>query len=290
MHPTWALDREKNSQGHNVRRHVNQLHEFLEDDRLLIKSMNDQFICDTLREMQDYYEWMDSSMNRFCSTLSTTFKVLIKHKLVDRLPYVPRKPEPFGRTEWYTKAQVEALADYAYYREQGDRLLGDLILFTAYTGLRSQEIRKLKKRDFDVRNGSPIIHVGGTADTATKTHGTKSGYRTVELPERIHEIAFQLIEGKEPMQKIFGERFANRQQIIRPFNRVKEAVRAMTRDETITDDHVFHTLRHTYGTWRIAAGADLMDVKFAMGHSTVAMTERYIHNTHGSFRTGPVKI
>jgi hypothetical protein len=39
----------------------------------------------------------------------------------------------------------------------------------------------------------------------------------------------------------------------------------------------FHDLRHTYGTWRAIRGDDLTKISRAMGHSTTAMTERYVN-------------
>ena len=40
---------------------------------------------------------------------------------------------------------------------------------------------------------------------------------------------------------------------------------------------VFHTLRHSYASWLVQNGVDLYTVKKLMGHSTLAMTERYAH-------------
>lgn len=40
---------------------------------------------------------------------------------------------------------------------------------------------------------------------------------------------------------------------------------------------VFHTLRHTYASWLVEKGVDLYTVKELIGHSSLAMTERYSH-------------
>ena len=40
---------------------------------------------------------------------------------------------------------------------------------------------------------------------------------------------------------------------------------------------VFHTLRHTFASWLVEQSVDLYSVKELMGHSTLAMTERYSH-------------
>ena len=43
------------------------------------------------------------------------------------------------------------------------------------------------------------------------------------------------------------------------------------------DQVVFHSLRHTYGSWLVQDGVPLYTTKDLMGHSTLAMTERYAH-------------
>lgn len=49
------------------------------------------------------------------------------------------------------------------------------------------------------------------------------------------------------------------------------------RQETgLTHVH-FHDLRHTIASWLIHSGSDLMVVKDFLGHSSVAVTQRYIH-------------
>jgi len=38
-----------------------------------------------------------------------------------------------------------------------------------------------------------------------------------------------------------------------------------------------HTLCHTYASWLVQNGVDLYTVQKLMGHSTIAMTEKYAH-------------
>jgi site-specific recombinase XerD len=39
----------------------------------------------------------------------------------------------------------------------------------------------------------------------------------------------------------------------------------------------FHTCRHTFASWLVERGTDLFQVSKLLGHSTIALTERYSH-------------
>ena len=67
----------------------------------------------------------------------------------------------------------------------------------------------------------------------------------------------------------------------REISRIYESVvQDLKFNEGVTDRRdkvVFHTLRHTYASWLVQQGVDLYVVKDRLGHSTMAMTERYSH-------------
>jgi integrase len=46
----------------------------------------------------------------------------------------------------------------------------------------------------------------------------------------------------------------------------------------------FHTCRHTFASWHVTAGTDLYTVKELLGHSVIAMTERYSHLSPGTLQ------
>lgn len=270
-HPKWSLQQEKKTQGENARRHHRQLVEHMDGESIPLRAMDSKLISDITSDIKDELEWTENSANKFLSTISTTFKCLLRHHLIDSMPVILRYQQPEGRTEWYTQEQIDHFCQIA--KDHGRTELADLVLFAAYTGLRQGEIRNLRAWDFDFRMSQPFIHVGGTPETRTKT----SNYRQVGLNDRLLPMVHRLLDRASPDHLIFGDYWHSKQRISREFNRVREFL--MYADNTITRGHVFHTLRHSYGTWQIAAGTPVMHVKQTMGHSNVKTTERYVHNT-----------
>ena len=63
-----------------------------------------------------------------------------------------------------------------------------------------------------------------------------------------------------------------------PIKRFDSAWRQICKIAQLTDFH-YHDLRHTYCSNLLLAGANLKDVKDMIGHSDIAMTDRYSHLT-----------
>lgn len=61
------------------------------------------------------------------------------------------------------------------------------------------------------------------------------------------------------------------------------------KDKGITGLRV-HDLRHTFATWRIAAGGDLVALSKVLGHSTIQVTMRYAHPTPEVMRMAIEKV
>jgi integrase len=87
---------------------------------------------------------------------------------------------------------------------------------------------------------------------------------------KIHEvrIASMLLAALSTMPKRKGKVFDSR-------NFEKRWRKALT-DAGLADFR-FHDLRHTFASWARQNGADIADVKEALGHSDISMTMRYAH-------------
>lgn len=70
-----------------------------------------------------------------------------------------------------------------------------------------------------------------------------------------------------------------------PLKRFDSAWRRICKIASIDDFH-YHDLRHTFCSNLLLSGSDLKDVKEMIGHSDIAMTDRYSHitNLHKYYR------
>lgn len=160
--------------------------------------------------------------------------------------------------------------------EEADQLLAELqrrsaqwqriSLMSLHTGMRAGEIFALKGQD--VRLGSGEIHV---------LHSRKhSEARTVYMTPTVRTMFEGL--ALSPGRPVFASRTG------RPIREVSatftRSVDALGFNEGVDDARarvVFHTLRHTFGSWLAQAGVPLYDIGELMGHAEEETTRRYAH-------------
>lgn len=149
-------------------------------------------------------------------------------------------PERSERHVYLTPDQVRSLAKHA------QQPVADMIHFAALTGLRLGEMLRLQPEQ--VRDGLLIL-----------TSDTKNGRpRGVPLPPEAAQIAVKRLP--------WG---ISRDQLRDRFLKARKAA-GMT--------HVhWHDLRHTYASWLVQAGQPLTAVRDLLGHSSLAVTNRYSH-------------
>jgi integrase len=144
--------------------------------------------------------------------------------------------------------------------------LHDMALLSLHCGPRAGEIFDLTWGciDFDLNS---IVFLD-----------TKSGKnRTVYMTDKVRQMLLSKSPGN-PTDLVFIDRKGLKiKEISNAFGR---AVKELGFNEGINDPRMrayFHTLRHTYASWMVQNGESLYTVKELMGHSTLAMTERYSH-------------
>lgn len=159
----------------------------------------------------------------------------------------------------------------------------DMALLSLHCGLRAGEIFNLSWDDVDINRGTLTLRdtKSGKTRMAFMTEQVKSIFKKLEQEKREKEKDQQEEhenENPENEKIVFPDR--NRKKIKEISHAFDRTVDALGLNNGIADPRqqvVFHTLRHTFASWLVENGTDLYTVKELMGHSTLAMTERYSH-------------
>jgi integrase len=142
-----------------------------------------------------------------------------------------------------------------------------------YTGMRLSELTGLRWRDVDLERGVFVVR-------SSRAEGeTKSGHQR-SIP--IHpELRPYLPEAGAPGHLVFqgGKRRLARtadpvnDRVVSPTKALKKALAGAGIERHLS----MHDLRHTFATMAVEAGVDLRTLQELLGHSTLAMTSRYLH-------------
>ncbi len=144
--------------------------------------------------------------------------------------------------------------------------LHDMALLSLHTGLRAGEI-------FDLTWGCVNFDAGNITIVDTKSGRN----RTILMTQDVRNMLSAKTIGK-PSDLVFTDR--NGKKIKEISNAFNSAVNDLGFNKGVEDRRLkvyFHTIRHTFASWLVQNGVDLYTVKELMGHSTLAMTERYSH-------------
>ena len=175
--------------------------------------------------------------------------------------------------------------------EEADRLLENLkgrsiqlhniAMLSLHCGLRASEIFRLKWQVIDLnRGGWGVIMVHGKGDKS------RPAFMTEDV-----KAMFESLKLGSPDSLVFTDRNGN--QILSISNAFDRAVSELGLNDGITDPRnkfTFHCLRHSHASWMVQNGVDLYTVKELLGHSTLAMTERYSHLSKDTLKNAVQKF
>lgn len=154
-----------------------------------------------------------------------------------------------------------------------------MALISADCGLRAGEIFKLTWADISLEEKMLFLR-------DTKNGKNRYAYMTNRVFEE-----FSNLQRQEGNQFIFQSKNGNKiEHVSRTFER---AVKALGLNNGITDRRqkvVFHSLRHTFASRLVQKRVSLYEVKELLGHSDIAMTQRYSHLANDTLRQAVSKL
>ncbi len=157
-----------------------------------------------------------------------------------------------------------------------------LYTLAVYLGCRAGELRALEWDDVHEDEGFVLVHRSlDIRKNETKTTKTGTTRRIPIEPELL------------PLLQAMREESGGKGKVLSAWNaqHLPRSLRAdleesgCKRADLTADDETrrpldFHDLRHTYGTWRAIRGDDIIKIRFAMGHTDLTTTQRYINEAH----------
>lgn len=177
------------------------------------------------------------------------------------------------RIRFLTKDEAQKLLNETKSRSQQ---VYEISALSLYSGLRAGEIFKLKWADVDFREKKlSILDPKGVFN------------RFAYMTDTIFDMLLSKKDCDSTPDTYIFKRRDNDGKITDVSDCFRRAVEALKLNEGITDRRqkvVFHTLRHTYGSWLVQAGISLYEVQTLMGHSDIAMTQRYAHLAPDNFK------
>lgn len=197
-----------------------------------------------------------STINRARAALSSIFSWAIGrglHPGPNPVRTVRKFREGPGRTRYLTPAEADRLLLAAPAHLQG------VIAVALYTGARLREILSLTWADVDL--AARVMTIRRETAKSGKT-------RTVPIIPELHAVLSALRRGRaDQLLFTWNER---------PLRSVRTAFESACRKAGL-EEVVFHSLRHTFAAHAVMNGLDLRRLQRYLGHSTVAVTERYGH-------------
>lgn len=204
------------------------------------------------------------TINRELAVLSHVFNTCIEWKLLEARPaQIKRLTESNGRIFYLTVAQTKRLIECA--KESDNPHVYPFIVIAVETSMRMMEILSIRRENVDL--DKRMIYVpkakAGQREQPITTHLANflAGY-IAAMPQSIPWLF------RSPSSKS-----GHAVDIRKPF------LRAVEEAGLDPAQVVRHTLRHTAITHLVQAGVDLPTVKRISGHKTLAMVERYSHQS-----------
>lgn len=270
------LSLEKNYAQHTVKAYVSDLREFTvfcdgNYDDAMIKNVNYQQIRSWIVSMSENGV-ENRTINRKISSLKNYYKFLLKIEEIEVSPLVKHKALKVAKKVQipFSKKEMDSVLDDLVFSENFEGVRDRLIIEVFYvTGIRKAELIGLKVSDVDI--GKKTL----------KVLGKRNKERIVPLTERIiKNIESYIIErGKIVVEQGNDNLFLTKRGAKIYDSLVYRIINLYFSMASSKLKKSPHVLRHTFATHLLNEGADLNAVKELLGHTSLAATQVYTHNS-----------
>ena len=209
------------------------------------------------------------SINRMISTLKTFYKYCMREGLAEKSPMtgvrnlkLPKNLVKFVPESDINKVSFENLDDYTIKR---DELLFEILY---QTGIRKAELIGL--RDVDVDQAAMRIKVLGKRNKERYIPVGRNLLQMIEHYQALRDAKFEA----RPDRLLLNDKGEE----MTPYF-VYNKVHLLLEGVTSLKQKSPHVLRHTFATHLLDEGASLVAIQKLLGHTDLATTQVYAHNT-----------
>ncbi len=210
------------------------------------------------------------SINRKLATLKSFYKFLLSREYIESNPADQIKPLKTQKElpSFLKESAIEKLLDEVEFSDDFPGLRDKLLLELLYaTGIRLAELIGLKTRDVNFY------------EKAIKVLGKRNKERIIPVSDPLLLLVKKYVSEKE--KEGMNSEFllvTNSNEPVYPMFIYRKVKSYLTQVTTLNKKSP-HTLRHTFATHLLNKGADLNAVKDLLGHSSLAATQVYTHNS-----------
>lgn len=265
---------EKRYSQHTLISYQNDLEQFFaylasQFDAPVLENISAMFVRSWLAEMKEE-EITSKTINRKISSLKSFFKYEIRTGNLTQSPMVSiTAPKISKRLPVFVEQKdMATLFEYVEFTDDWKGRTERLALLLFYnTGMRLSELVNLKESQLDAPNSQVKVLGKGNKERIIPV--------SKELSDDIQRYISEKPMRKELIYNVFVTEKGRPLQARSVYSFVKQHLAQVT---TI-DKKSPHILRHTFATHLMNNGADLNAVKELLGHSSLAATQVYTHNT-----------
>jgi len=213
-----------------------------------------------------------SSVNRKIACLRTFYKFLMRQQVIDKNPLLKIKVLKTKKQlpGFVKETDIVNLLDNQSFDDTFRGLRDQLVLELFYgTGIRLSELIALKENNIDRRNRT------------IKVLGKRNKERVIPFAQSIVSLLenYQMKRDKEIEENEHGFLLVTEKgEQLYPML-VYKIVKRYLSEFTSSEKRSPHILRHTYATHLLNNGAEINAVKDLLGHSSLAATQVYTHNS-----------
>ena len=211
-----------------------------------------------------------NSINRKIASLKSFFKFLMKREEIKKDPTWKIKALKSAKRlpQFVRENEMLAILDNIKFEDDFIGSRDKLIMEVLYgTGVRLSELLNLKCDDINLHN------------LTIKVLGKRNKERIIPISESLKQVIsnYNIVkpQGVDSMSYLLVSKGGKKCYAMVIYRTVKKYLTVLAKVEKNSP----HVLRHTFATHLLNKGADLNAVKDLLGHSSLAATQVYTHNS-----------